>query len=1403
MENKVIPPITTLQSLEYNSILTPELFEKFCLRIFNENYGHLNNIRTEGVPGMEQYGIDIYGYNGNSCKYVVAQCKQYNNITKSQISKIIEKFENGKYRDKCDVFIISTSCPLNDTEEKEAEIKRLIEEFSKKKIELLFWDNVALDLMLKDPKYINIVFDFFDAGDEPTITNRFYGKSNLPVHRQFKFKKYKLPTNYVPRILTKIQSNQSIEFNEPNQQSTLIDILKNNGAKKIFIKSDAGFGKTTELESVASYFSHKDKSYLPVLKLLKDYNKGTVEEILNKEVSDWKKIDFRNILLILDGFDEIEEINRKTLINSIEEFSRDHPQCSILISCRSNFIESVPIKDFDIWELNEFDENSIRNYVNLLLECNEDIDAFMSEINSKNLLMWLKNPFILSYYVKCFQNNPEKLPNSRKELFKQVVDRFIEIDQERGDFLEENKEVVFKMLQKLSFGMNLWGTKKISNEEFIELFPDNHERQILKKSSLTIYRQGIKFIHNNFQEYFTALTLSELNYSQIREIICFNNSEKIKPKWFNTISILIDIYNHTDDFNELLILIINNQPTLLFSIEYKALNSEIRFKIFKSILELPERQFKQEIYFTNKLSEFGGINENDNIINFIINNLENPQHYEITELIYMLRGLNKNNFFGHKKRLLRVLKEIAQKNDNLFSWVITTLTILELFDEEIEELVINEADKTNLYNRLNLCFSILNINNLANEYPDLYIKGIELLKERGKRNIIDGIEDTLLVGLCQFNTLKSISKLLDYLINSHSKDEFNDTIQEIYESSYWGLKFSSKKTPQERYFIAKFVENIINVYKEHPSIEKKFTTFYKKIYVNSPFVLKYLSEFFKIIGSSEKVFFNLLCQDDSFSSLQKCSFLLEKKYVRKIFKLYKSKKIEAYKAMRCVSAFESNNDKDSATQLLLLLHSIDENNFKIENKKVFTPEEKHQNDLALLSNQEKFIEKVTELFKDFGENELTPIQIFGYKNSWQETDNNIIRDFLGFYLNDEILVLNKVLDFISDSNNWMNFFLNQCIKYLESKKVLNTEIIQKINIWCLENIESCDFSNALSVTILNPSNKSIQTKKLEKVVTFFFENLELNIPENTILEMLNYDMWGIYASSNNQKKLSEIVIDRIDNLEKVKLQIIKNLEQKQSIDDVILTQILICNKYKFYEAMPLILEFIKSQNSLSRYEFDKVIETFLVLGGEISALEFVFDDFDLTNEHHLLIFNYFSKRGSHNTNIRFHLNNIDTSSISTDLCLQIIHILLNVGSNQGLIYLQELINNHNYSFNSFFDFSGVEKIPIDESINTLITIFNICLNRINFKTQNNEFDTHFDISDYQVILEQICRLGLNTFNYPVVKSRLEGLCDENINNPKLYKELKISVINLEKEYYQLKTDFVSFKEVTSFLKKHF
>lgn len=254
------------------------------------------------------------------------------------------------------------------------------------------------------------------------------------------------------------------------------------------------------------------------------------------------------ILLVLDGLDEVRESLRRQAHQLVWSVCREcHPQ-RVLVTCRiRSYVEETVLPDFPAFVLAELSDGKIKDFCEAWYESQKHrlgdaevkvlIDSLIKAIsNDEEINELARNPMLLTIIANIHQEG-KKLPNQRVQLFKRAVEILLirwqegrtEIVDEKLRDLLKSPTTIRKSMERLAFEAQLRSGRKkkladlprkdaldiLERENFFEigmagLFLD----YINQRAGLLVGRGGdlkhpeiYSFPHRTFQEYLAGCYL--------------------------------------------------------------------------------------------------------------------------------------------------------------------------------------------------------------------------------------------------------------------------------------------------------------------------------------------------------------------------------------------------------------------------------------------------------------------------------------------------------------------------------------------------------------------------------------------------------------------------------------------------------------------------------------------------------------------------------------------------------------------------------------------------------------------------------------------------------------------------------------------------------------------------------
>ncbi len=388
--------------------------------------------------------------------------------------------------------------------------------------------------------------------------------------------------------------------------------------------------------------------------------KHFAEDISSERIGTWLKA--KNIIFILDGFDEVPLNERDEFLDWILELTRASRGCSFILTSRpltTNHLERLKEDNWQGWIIQPFDEQRIIDYIRrwysyapLLPDENRDIDAESLAFDWQNdptIEPLTSNPLLLSTLLMVHHLDG-RLPNGRSELYKRYVEGMLGLWDDRRKVsvttaqltLQQKRQIIRGFALKLFFEEHEQLDESIVYEwlqDFLHkemiLVSASEILDVLRERSGLILGPGIySFAHKSIAEYFVAEAILQGDQRDF-------------------VGVRIDrfrLFEHRDDdrWNTVIFLWAGMAPSLDVEsfIEgcLEAKNWALGFGILNDQYERISVDYRRRI-----LTEFinqDGLVETPNIVWWSVSHAEKPSEKRLWVPSFELRGLLPINLFS-------------------------------------------------------------------------------------------------------------------------------------------------------------------------------------------------------------------------------------------------------------------------------------------------------------------------------------------------------------------------------------------------------------------------------------------------------------------------------------------------------------------------------------------------------------------------------------------------------------------------------------------------------------------------------------------------------------------------------------------------------------------------------------
>jgi len=330
-----------------------------------------------------------------------------------------------------------------------------------------------------------------------------------------------------------------------------LDSMMSISNRLVFIGT-AGCGKSTLLRYLFIKLVEEKKFGVPIMLELRNLNTEpdlTVKDYLFNSLHEINK-DFQmhqfevalesgKLILILDGFDEIDPSSRKRIEKETLSISREYPSTTLILASRPDDI-------FDSWE--EFTKLKVlplskEQTIELITKLDYDSeikDSFLSELK-KGLFErhkdFLSNPLLLTMMLLTYEQIAE-IPSKMHIFYNQAFETlFNKHDALKSLYKRKSYSSIpiddFKHILS-AFSITSYSKRSVSFSREKAITYLNNSKKLtgidfssekflldLLESVCILYKDGIfyTYTHRSFQEYFAAYFLAKFNTPKRKEIL--------------------------------------------------------------------------------------------------------------------------------------------------------------------------------------------------------------------------------------------------------------------------------------------------------------------------------------------------------------------------------------------------------------------------------------------------------------------------------------------------------------------------------------------------------------------------------------------------------------------------------------------------------------------------------------------------------------------------------------------------------------------------------------------------------------------------------------------------------------------------------------------------------------------
>ena len=554
--------------------------------------------------------------------------------------------------------------------------------------------------------------------------------------------------------------------------------------KHLVLLGEAGCGKSVAISQLASMAG--DSGCYPLIYNLNDYTNCTINEIIE---SDYPEINKKELFLIFDAYDEIEEKDMLGFARKIDEFVKQNPETVIVISSRNNFYRFAD-DDGDGGLFSGFKEYGLypisgKEREIYIRDNGVEKEAFFNELSKNGLKELIRTPFYLRELLMMYKQY--SCLAKKSEIMEEIIRSRFNYDRKkyvRTKELEDYEREIFLTLEKIAFAIQCLRQVKLCNEDYQELF-DIEQRKLVEYSGIfTKSRNGEwSFEHNNFREYLTAKYINRFEISYIKTLMCSSNG-KIFNSWTNVLSFLVLIRENDDLLN----LLFENSPEMVIRFERTRVDETTRNEIVKIIVDNLAEKNMWLSYDLNSADIIAAFGQSKDTCEYLLSQISAPKNFRaLSNALSILSEFSC--LYGMDEEIRKVLfnclnsKKVREYEK---CKAMEAIVSLDLDTEEIADNIVKTFNHDMPEHYKKGVLKYLSLSNRYEDHFDLFIEEYKLTEKHSPNsmNIYIVVMDVFVKASRFDNLCKTVATIAQYRNHSSAEETSFETIIENAADSY-------------------------------------------------------------------------------------------------------------------------------------------------------------------------------------------------------------------------------------------------------------------------------------------------------------------------------------------------------------------------------------------------------------------------------------------------------------------------------------------------------------------------------------------------------------------------------------------------------------------------------------------
>lgn len=1168
-----------------------EDFESLSLRLAQDIFQNrlFQKYLEQGAP---QDGIDFFGSDPETGRLIYGQSK-HEKLSQRKIDAAIKLFADKKFSQAGSTFILSTTSNLNTTELQNflAQKKQALRQ--EKDIELLVWDVNFLEQELR--KDYRTVHFFFGKNVADTYCQP-------PPPQPVRYQPY---PDYIDRSLLDIRNKSDVstwyDQDPVPATQTLLHLFSEQPLerKHLCIIAEAYDGKSVLFEQTAFELQQSGERYTPFIVRIKDVTLRPIEEMLRYHIATWESIPAKELVILLDGCDEIAADRFLELITLVGEFTKKHSAVNLILSCRKLFYYhyglAEKLRAFQTYELQPL------SYAQTLTWLDEALGTgrrktFLQLMASLDLESFLAYPFYLRNLAAWYATDRHHLPKNKMEM----VDRFIDetLANSGGRTLSGGKQLAHvtvkhrSLLRRLALALQIAGLNAFPAESMQCLFNPDEMELLANSPVLGIEGQLWSFQRAIYQEQLAARALQERSSQQVIELVTVGKLiRKVKTKWIATVVAYLALFQENDPEQQKVIAMIrSDNAELLTQCDPTKFKPAFRLGVVWEIYERCARIGLRPMV-TNERTLALFIRQDPAIMAYLFSVMESAVAVQVkVSCCQVIREIRLNAQQAAALRKI-ALKELPVLQHAYYGkLLIDHLSRYPTAGKSYYPLLIRRPDLLKSHDYRNGVYGYLNGMGLTDIHYQFGLDGLPVLFAHNDSTSYYGSEKNLENFLLATQSAENLAKLYQ-AISSHAWQEF--------------YKHKAAETAE---FLDRLCDLSVRLYQHHQQVfvaVYHFLTVFSRRYNRDAFLKLYA--FFRQTQSNNLALLLYLNRLTHHSEIWNFADILTTKCYDTLMYYLE----EGYISRSVVEAFISGLHISKCSEAASALQQLLDNCFgkRLEPQTYWTNQQviretREANDRQVIQSLAAFRKGLLDFFDVRQAAELTIAELYEEDEELtprMQADSEFVRSFIRDCSGEDMASLEICLYRLADQQAFEWWRSQKLFHYPFNNLLADAPLLDILRDHYARELAKARFQNAYFI-----QHGKLHWWNKEVLLANIWKKFQFATADEYLLEMTWMETSGIRSFKqslpNQPADLGHLLLACFQHSpQRLAQKILSNMRVGIEAEGVLLSHIGFCKALKITEAIELILEALLS-GRISDYQQKAAIEVYLELGGEADQL---------------------------------------------------------------------------------------------------------------------------------------------------------------------------------------------------------